>query len=185
LGNPTFNEDGELVAAEALTLSYFLAAEALTLPYFLESRAYATEGRDLDPINERWELDVFLDVAESVSDDYSSLDADYLSTRSFADELRGDVTGDTFWVYIAYTIAALLFLGGNLGSIRCGSGSRWTMSLGALMTVGLSTVARLGMSSICGLFFSPVHYLLPFILLFLGFNDAFVIVSGCWGGILP
>ena len=45
------------------------------------------------------------------------------------------------------------------------------------MTVILSTGAGFGLSSLCGLFFGPVHSLLPFILLGIGVDDAFVIVN--------
>jgi len=62
-----------------------------------------------------------------------------------------------------------------MGKIKCGTGSRWTMALAALVTVGLSTGASFGLSSAFGLFYGPVHSLLPFILLGIGVDDAFVI----------
>ncbi|CAJ1937740.1 unnamed protein product [Cylindrotheca closterium] len=64
-----------------------------------------------------------------------------------------------------------------MGSIKCGTGSRWTMAFSALMVVLLSTGAGFGISSIFGFFFGPVHSLLPFILLGIGVDDAFVIVN--------
>ena len=51
------------------------------------------------------------------------------------------------------------------------------MSLAALCLVVLSTIAGFGISSLCGLFFGPVHSLLPFILLGIGVDDAFVITN--------
>ena len=45
------------------------------------------------------------------------------------------------------------------------------------VAVGLSTAAGFGLSSLFGLFFGPVHSLLPFILLGIGVDDAFVIVN--------
>jgi predicted RND superfamily exporter protein len=51
------------------------------------------------------------------------------------------------------------------------------MALGALFMVILSTGAGFGLSSAFGLFFGPVHSLLPFILLGIGVDDAFVIVN--------
>jgi Niemann-Pick C1 protein len=165
LGNPQFNENGEIVSAEAFSLSYFL-----------EDRSDVVDGSEVDPINEQWEEDVFLAVAESVETDYPSLSVDYFATRSFEDEFGGAITSDLLLVQVSYVVA-FLFLGANLGKIRCGTGSRWTLTLGALMTVGLSTAAGFGLSSIFGLFFGPVHSLLPFILLGIGVDDAFVIVN--------
>lgn len=86
------------------------------------------------------------------------------------------VTGDLLLVQISY-VMAFLYLGANLGKIKCGTGSRWTLALGALMTVGISTAAGFGLSSLVGLFFGPVHSLLPFILLGIGVDDVFVIVN--------
>jgi Niemann-Pick C1 protein len=51
------------------------------------------------------------------------------------------------------------------------------MSLAAVVMVVLSTRAGFGFSALCGLFFGPVHSLLPFILLGIGVDDAFVIVN--------
>merc|ERR1712151_331702 len=65
------------------------------------------------------------------------------------------------------------------GKICCGPNydSRWTLALGALFAVGLSTGSGFGISSALGLFFGPVHSLLPFILLGIGVDDAFIIVN--------
>jgi len=38
------------------------------------------------------------------------------------------------WFKFSYVLA-FLFLGANLGNIKCGTGSRWTMALGALFVV--------------------------------------------------
>ena len=45
------------------------------------------------------------------------------------------------------------------------------------MVVALSTVAGFGLSSLFGLFFGPVHNVLPFILLGIGVDDSFVIAN--------
>mmetsp|Transcript_11956 Transcript_11956/g.16966 ORF Transcript_11956/g.16966 Transcript_11956/m.16966 type:complete len:911 (-) Transcript_11956:60-2792(-) len=165
LGKPVFSEDGELVSAEAFTLSYFL-----------EGRSEVVDGSEVDPINEGWELDVFLANLETVSEAYPSLSVDYFAGRSFEDEFGGAITGDLVLVQVSY-ILAFLYLGATMGKVKCGPGSRWTLALGALVTVGLSTGASFGLSSAFGLFFGPVHSLLPFILLGIGVDDAFVIVN--------
>ena len=168
LGNPIFDETtGELISAEAFTISYFL-----------QDRSDPTATTETDPVNELWEKDVFLKVIEdSAPTNYPTLRVNYFAGRSFGDEFGGAITGDLALVQVSY-IVVFLFLGANMGSnIKCGSGSRWTMSLAALVLVILSTGAGFGMSSIFGLFFGPVHSLLPFILLGIGVDDAFVIVN--------
>eukprot|EP00557_Chaetoceros_sp_GSL56_P006937 CAMPEP_0176499398 /NCGR_PEP_ID=MMETSP0200_2-20121128/12903_1 /TAXON_ID=947934 /ORGANISM="Chaetoceros sp., Strain GSL56" /LENGTH=920 /DNA_ID=CAMNT_0017897809 /DNA_START=84 /DNA_END=2846 /DNA_ORIENTATION=- len=170
LGNPVFDDDsGTLLSAQAFTLSYFLddrTAEA----------GSDEKGTDADPINEGWEKDVFLATVESVPSNFTSLSVDYLAGRSFSDEFGSAISGDLFLVQVAYVVV-FLFLGANLGRIIPGPESRWTMSLAALFMVGLSTGAGFGLSSAFGLFFGPVHSLLPFILLGIGVDDAFVIVN--------
>merc|ERR1719223_2240570 len=159
-----FDDSGELLSAEALSLAYFTddLSEGTT---------------ESDPVNEGWEKDVFIKVLEeSVPEKYTSLAIDYLAGRSFSDEFGGAIQGDLLLVNISYIII-FVFLGATLGKAVPGPESRWTMSLAALVTVGLSIGAGFGISSAMGLFFGPVHSLLPFILLGIGVDDAFVIVN--------
>ena len=74
---------------------------------------------------------------------------------------------------------AFIFLGATLGRIKCGNKSRWKMAFAGLATVALSTIAGFGASSGFGLFYGPVHSLLPFVLIGIGVDDAFVIVNAC------
>eukprot|EP00977_Amphora_coffeiformis_P018261 scaffold6349_cov167-Amphora_coffeaeformis.AAC.5 len=165
LGSPVFDESGALVSAEAVTLSYFL-----------EDQSIIVDGTEEDPVNEEWEDQVFLAVAESIETNYTTLSVDYFAGRSFSDEFGEAISGDLVLVQVSY-IAAFLFLGANMGKIKCGTGSRWTMAFAGLVVVGLSTAAGFGISAAFGLFFGPVHSLLPFILLGIGVDDAFVIVN--------
>ena len=166
LGNPVFDDNDRIVSAEALAVSYYL-----------EDRSFVEDGSEEDPINEAWEEVVFLATVESAEVDYpNTIHVDYSATRSFADELGDAINADIFLVNISY-ILAFLYLSSNIGNIRCGRGSRRTLALGALLMVGLSTAAGLGLSSAFGLFFGPVHSILPFIVLGIGVDDVFVIVN--------
>ena len=164
LGNPVFDANDVLVSAEALSLSYFLT-----------DRSEVVNGGLTDPINEAWEEDVFL---KNVDISYNAnIDIAYLSSRSFSDEFGGAITGDLVFVQVSYVVA-FLFLGATLGSkIICGTGSRWAMSGAAVVLVALATVAGFGISSLAGLIYSPVHSVLPFVLLGIGVDDAFVIAN--------
>ena len=51
------------------------------------------------------------------------------------------------------------------------------MSLSAIFLVALSTVAGFGVASLAGLIYGPVHSVLPFVLLGIGVDDAFVIAN--------
>jgi hypothetical protein len=165
LGNPVFDDSGTLISADSFVLSYYLA-----------SQSYVEEGEEIDPINAGWEEDVFLATAQSVPETWPTLLVDYFSTRSFQDEFGGEITGDLLYVQVSY-IVAFLFVAACLGKVKCGTGSRWTLALGVLVAVGFSTAAGMGLSSAFGLFFGPVHSILPFVLLGIGVDDAFVIAN--------
>ena len=165
LGKPVYDSTGTVVSAEAFTLSYFLM-----------NRAVVEDGSETDPINEDWEEAVFLDVTESYPQSYPAIVPRYFSARSFQDEFGAAITGDLALVQISYA-AIFIFLGANLGRIKCGNKSRWTMAFAALVMVGLSIGAGFGLASAFGLFYGPVHSLLPFVLLGIGVDDAFVIVN--------
>lgn len=159
-GAVEYGQDGSVVSAQALALNYFL-----------EDRSVVESGQRSDPINKEWEGQIFLTTAENPP---SSLTVNYFAGRSLEDEFGSAISGDLTLVQVSYVIA-FVFLGATLGRIKCGTGSRWTMALAALVMVGLSTCASYGLSSAFGLFFGPVHSLLPFILLGIGLDDAFVI----------
>jgi len=169
LGKPVFDENDYLLSAEAFKISYLIEDRS--------AEAGSDEaGTEADPINEAWEEEAFLATVESVPTDFPSINVDYFAGRSFSDEFGGAITGDLLLVQISYAVV-FIFLGANLGNFKCGTGSRWTMSLAALVTVVLSVGAGFGISSALGFFFGPVHSLLPFILLGIGVDDAFVIVN--------
>lgn len=131
LGDPQFDDNGELLSAEAFVLSYFI-----------QDQSEVVDGSEVDEVGEAWEEQVFLDVAGSADAEYPTISVEYFATRSFGDEFGDAITGDLLLVQISYCIA-FLFLGANLGRVKCGTGSRWTMAFGALMTVGYVTGKRL------------------------------------------
>lgn len=165
LSEAVYDEAGQVVSARAFSMSYFL-----------DDRSFVEDGEEKDPINEDWEKDVFLKTVEPFGRDFPSLFLNWFSGRSLEDDGRSTIQGDLQLVQYSY-IAVFLFLGATLGNFKCGLGSRWTMAIAAVMLVGFSTIAGIGLSSFFGLVYSPVHSLLPFILLGIGVDDAFVIAN--------
>jgi len=155
LGLPKIDSSGDVVSAEAFSITYFITSN----------------GQEVDPLKEAWEKDAFLSNVESTED----LSLDYFAVRSFSDEFGSEISGDIFYVQISYMIA-FIFLGATLGKF-CGYGSRWAVSLCALLLVAISSVAGIGLASYFGLFYGPVHSLLPFVLLGIGVDDVFIIVN--------
>lgn len=165
LGAPAFDPvTGELISAEAISVSYFL-----------RDRSEVENGSTVDPVNEAWEESVFLKTVKD-GDQFPTLDLAYLSSRSFSDEFGGEISGDLVYVQVSYVVA-FVFLGATLGSKLCGRGSRWAMSLATLVLIAMATVAGFGVASLGGLLYGPVHSVLPFVLLGIGVDDAFVIAN--------
>ena len=81
-----------------------------------------------------------------------------------------------FTVSVSY-IVAFLFVGMTLGSKGCGKGSRWVLSQSVMALVAFATLAGFGVASLTGLLYSPMHSVLPFVLLGIGVDDAFVIAN--------
>lgn len=169
LGKPEFDGDN------GTTL---LSAEAFVVNYLLVDRSYVENGAEVDPINSGWEESVFLNaITEHTNNQNSSLQLDYFAGRSFDDVFNGTIFGDLYLVQISF-MAVFLFLGAALGKrATCGKDSRWTLSQAGVCLVGLSVAASFGVASVAGLFYGPVHSLLPFVLLGIGVDDAFVIVN--------
>lgn len=163
LGNAEFDENGNLISAEAFSVIYLL-----------EDRSVDVDGRTEDKLNDAWEEKAFLAVVKS-GEDYPGLSLAFFATRSFADEFGDAIGGDIMLVQISYLIIyfALALLIGK----PCGPGSRWLVSFGGIIFVALSTLAAIGLSSYFGLFYGPVHSLLPFVLLGIGVDDSFVIAN--------
>lgn len=95
LGNAVFDADtGLLVSAEALAVTYLNV-----------NMEMVEDGSEVDPVNEAWEEQVFLDAAEDVPSNYQTIDVNYLATRSFADEFGATISGDILLVQVSYFVA--------------------------------------------------------------------------------
>ncbi|CAM9133803.1 unnamed protein product, partial [Hapterophycus canaliculatus] len=97
------------------------------------------------------------------------------ATRSLSDEFGSAISGDitlitgSYMIILAYTVF-------NLSSSPFLK-SRIILSLGAILTVGLSIAFSIGLAAYLGFFYTPLHTVLPFILLGLGVDDSFVICN--------
>ncbi|CAM9184613.1 unnamed protein product, partial [Scytosiphon promiscuus] len=161
LGGITLSDDGSEV----------VSAEALRMVFLLENTETVKNGEYFDPIPDEWELE-FIDVAQECVD---GLECFVEATRSLSDEFGSAISGDislisgSYMIILAYTIF-------NLSSTPFLK-SRIILSLGAILTVGLSIGFSIGLAAYLGFFYTPLHTVLPFILLGLGVDDSFVICN--------
>ena len=133
---------------------------------------YVTEDNDL------WEAE-FLDAADSFRSEHVKLYAQ--ATRSFSDEFGAAIGADSSLMAIAFNIM-IIYLSVNLGALPCtptcpNPRSRVLLALSSVFAILLSMAAGFGLSSGMGFMWTPVHSVLPFVMLGLGVDDSFVIVN--------
>eukprot|EP01052_Picozoa_sp_SAG31_P026821 SAG31_NODE_2458_length_5661_cov_2.020137_6_plen_155_part_00 len=99
----------------------------------------------------------------------------YQATRSRNDAFGGAIRGDIglvsggYFLIIGYAVFSL----GRCNAVE----SRALLTLAAVAAVGLAIGASMGLAALFGQFYGPVHSVLPFLLLGLGIDDAFVIAN--------
>uniref|UniRef100_A0ABM5GN90 Patched domain-containing protein 3-like n=1 Tax=Pogona vitticeps TaxID=103695 RepID=A0ABM5GN90_9SAUR len=150
-----------------------LAARALRLVYYLqEDDAQRRED------SRRW-LDAFLERIPGVLDslNFSSVRVAYftsLSRQKEFEKLAKDVIpliSVTYFLTIFFTIM-------SCSSLDCVRTKAWVASFGVL-TAGLSVVSSFGLLLFCGVPFVITAANSPFLILGVGVDDMFIIVS-CW-----
>ena len=119
----------------------------------------------------------FLEDPSSYGFEFPDINIYRFATRSFGDEFGNAIQGDIALLLIAYLIL-LIYVAFNLGKagqkfVRM----RVSLSLIVLVTVGISIAASTGLCSGFGLMYTPLHSVLPFVLLGIGVDDSFVIAD--------
>jgi Niemann-Pick C1 protein len=97
--------------------------------------------------------------------------------RSFGDIAGSTILGDVSVMVIGYMIVFfyVIIMLGKFNSIE----QRAYLSMAGMNGVIMGIIVSYGLCSACGLFFGPMHSVLPFLLLGIGIDDMFVIVQ-CW-----
>ncbi|CAM9372874.1 unnamed protein product, partial [Hapterophycus canaliculatus] len=101
----------------------------------------------------------------------------YFTGRSIDDALAASVSGETFLFGLTYLIM-LVFITVILG--KCGAGPvrrRTWLGVAGVMIIIFSGVGAYGLNSACGVPFTTLAQILPFILIGIGVDDMIVIVS--------
>lgn len=175
LGGATFDASEKITGAKALTIRYLMQANRA-----LESGRYA------DARGEAWEEQLMNHLkCDEVDCGSGSCACGYESphfrvfpfaTRSFGDVFGAVVRGDVglingvFFIMIIYLII-------NLGGCCHKVNSRVLLSCGGIITIVLAGLAGYGISFWLGFAYTPMHSVLPFVLLGIGIDETFVIMG--------
>lgn len=180
LGGIVRNGNGDIVSAEVIMTSMFLSEKEADV------KAHSSDSsvQLRDAVTSRWEADVVCYIGvedehpyskESCSGPKSGLKYTGFLARSFDDEFGDAINGDISKIVISYVLIIIyLFL--NLGK-RDKVHSMIAQSGGTLIVIGAAYVGSNGFGGLCGVKTNPLNNNIPFLLLGLGVDDAFVIVS--------
>lgn len=156
------------------------------MSYTLRSNRSVEEGRYVDPVGEGYEGQVLsllgcdrptCDQGRCACSYKSDLFTVYASaSRSFGDVLDSAVSRDLVLVAGALAIMAA-YLALNLGGLCHRVRSRSGLAIGCLFTIVCSAFAGYGLGMLAGGVYTPIHSVLPFVIIGVGVDDSFVIVS--------
>jgi predicted RND superfamily exporter protein len=167
LGNMNIDSTGRIISASAAKIVYIL-----------QDNKEVVEGDYVDERGNAWEqefLDFLLEPKSTAN--FPNLKVFPVAQRSFSDEFGEAIQGDISLLIFSYIIL-LVYVGVNLGHMDSSCiQMRVVLALSVLVTVGMAIVSSTGLASSMGIMYTPLHSLLPFILLGIGVDDSFVIAD--------
>ncbi|XP_013382604.1 protein patched homolog 1 [Lingula anatina] len=162
LGAITKDANGKIISAEATTMTYFINDES---------------AESVDAL--AWEQQ-FIDIG--AKGHAGIKEVNYYAFRTRSDEGGGAIFGDLTLLSVGYFLI-IIFVAIVLGTFNCVEHRIW-LALGCVLAVGMSIIMSFGLSSAFGVAYGPVHSVLPFLLLGIGVDDAFVIIQS-WNNLHP
>lgn len=174
LGGISYNSNGHIVGAKA-TLIRFLGKTNTSAISDKDKTAMGV-GAPVDQITLDFEADV-VRILDKFADEPNvyGIETFVNIARSFTDvsneAIFTDKDGLIGGIFIVYIY--VLFMLGSFGCVE----QRPYLAATGLFCIGLSVVSSYGICSALGLLFTPMHTIVPFLLLGIGIDDMFVIVQ--------
>ncbi|XP_053400172.1 patched domain-containing protein 3-like isoform X2 [Mercenaria mercenaria] len=138
-------------------------------------------------VNLRTDSDYFTETAKNWQDSFlakikqyssSNFDIAFSHSDSLSEELNENVSGDilifsiTFTIMITYACVATM-------TARCDVvGQRSNLGFAGVLAAGLAIVAAFGLGSACGVEFVSIVGVVPFLIIGIGVDDMFMLMSG-------
>lgn len=141
---------------------------------FAKNNEIVIDGAEVDKANEELETA----WAARLTDDPASIPTTIVtfnlqSTQSQIEALSEAVSGDLPLFSIGFVLLSI-FVGTYLGDFHA-IRARRLLGLVCILNAGLSLGATFGISSALGMFFGPVHQVLPLLIIGIGVDDVFVV----------
>ncbi len=170
LGEKTYDENGRIIGAKATIIRWFGRLNAS------ESLLHPVKDRD-EPIDQKT-LDFegeMIKILLNQTGYPAGLESFPNVQRSFGDVSVSTIFGDVSYLVAGFAIV-FIYITVMLGKISWIE-NRVFLSLAGLISVLMGIIVSYGFCSAIGLFFGPMHNVLPFLLLGIGIDDMFVIVQ--------
>merc|ERR1711892_161008 len=172
LGGITRNSSGHIVGAKSAQMVW-----VVEIPD--EGRLISSQGSGValeiaDPTTLAWESEL-IHVTQNASRD--QLQVMVNAARSFGDVSTEAIFFDAslmasgYIIMFIYTIVML----GKLNTLEV----RLFLTVSGIVSIGMGLVIAIGISSLIGYPYTPIHAILPFLCLGIGIDDMFVIAQ-CW-----
>lgn len=159
-----------LVADAEVQNGSLKSASHLMLKYFLRS-----DSEDFFQASETWEKE-FVKVMEAFSSDL--FDFSFAHTDSLSEELNGNIQGDITLFSVTFTLMITYACLATYSAKHNCVGNRVLLGFAGVLAACLSIVASFGLVSACGMKFVSIVGNLPFLVLGIGVDDMFILLSG-------
>ena len=172
------DEAGRVVHATATVMRWF---GNMNMTAAKETGGVPGRGEPLDPRMLEFEGDV-IEVLTDKSDYPPGLDSAPNVARSFGDIAGATILGDIGYFAIGY---CMMFAYASLmmGRLSCVE-HRVTLATAGIVGVIMGIIVSYGLCSAFGLFYGPMHSVMPFLMLGIGIDDMFVIMQS-WETLKP
>ncbi|XP_071113742.1 patched domain-containing protein 3-like [Haliotis cracherodii] len=120
-----------------------------------------------------WE-DAFISNMSSLSATFFPIGVSFATSQSLGDELNENTNGDVFWFSLSFTL--LITYASFVSGGDCVS-SKSHVTRAGVMAAGFGILGSFGLMSLCGVKFVNIVGIMPFLVLSVGVDDMFLMVS--------
>ena len=178
LGGIETDSEGKIVKAQAV--KYQLYGKMNVTAAHLESIAKNNilgDQLSIEQIDENTKSieDKFISILLEQRRNSSQFMLDFIVAKSFPDAVNDRITGEIPKVLGSFALM-FIYVTLVLGKLNCVD-NKSLLSLTGLFSVIMALFTSYGICSLLGLFISPLHNFIPFLLLGLGVDDMFVIIQ--------
>ncbi|TRY73596.1 hypothetical protein TCAL_03344, partial [Tigriopus californicus] len=174
------DEQGQVIGAKAATMTWLGQVDIDNLD---GSTSDTGTGLPVDQLSLDFENAVF-DIFEDARANLTELGGDlFINIAKGYDDIAADtIVGDAFMMPVGFTIV-FIYVMIMLGGFTCVE-TRALLSLVGCASIGLTILVTYGLCSAFGLFYGPMHNVIPFLMLGIGIDDMFVIMQ-CFDNLKP